>query len=277
MRVNYLCPVCCEKLKMGEHSYKCKNGHSFDISKKGYVNLLTTKGRNPVRSGDNKEMIRARSEFLDSGLYEPLAQKVGQLICELTGHIKEPVVIDSGCGEGYYTCIYAALNERALFLGIDISKHGIDHAASRARMASLDNARFAVASSFSLPFRAECADAVISCFAPVSNDEYARVLKKGGRLIIVSPTERHLFGLKAMLYDKPYENEPNVYALNKFSLIRTERLEYEGELKSSDEIMALFTMTPYYYKTSAEAVEKLKTINTLKTELGFEIRIYEKL
>lgn len=277
MRVNYLCPVCREKLKMGEHSYKCKNGHSFDISKKGYVNLLTTKGRNPVKAGDNKEMIRARSAFLDTGLYKPLAQKIGQLSSDLTANSREPVIIDSGCGEGYYTCIYAEMNGNAEVFGIDISKHGIDHAASRAKMASLDNVHFAVASSFSLPFRAECADIVISCFAPVSNDEYARVLKKGGRLIIASPAKRHLFGLKAALYDKPYENEPNAYALNKFSLKDISKLEYEAELKSSEEIMALFTMTPYYYKTSAEAVEKLGALNTLKTELGFEIRIYEKL
>ena len=279
MNVNYLCPVCGQKLKISEHSYKCRDGHSFDISKKGYVNLLTTKGRNPVRSGDNKEMIRARSAFLDLGLYKPLAQKIGQLSNDLTREIKEPVIIDSGCGEGYYSCIYSELNERALIFGIDISKHGIDHAASRARSHTppLQNIRFAVASAFSLPFRDECADIVISCFAPVSNDEYARVLKKGGYLIIASPTARHLFGLKSVLYDKPYENEPNVYALNKFSLEDTLTLEYEGELNTNAEIMALFTMTPYYYKTPAEAVDRLKTYDSLKTEIGFEIRIYKKL
>ncbi|MBQ6676149.1 MAG: methyltransferase domain-containing protein [Ruminococcus sp.] len=277
MNVNYLCPVCGERLKRNEHSYKCKNGHSFDISRKGYVNLLTTKGRSPQKAGDNKEMIRARGAFLDTGLYEPLAQKIGQLAATLTEGIKEPVIIDSGCGEGYYTCIYSALNERAQLFGIDLSKHGIDAAASRARVKALDNIRFAVASAFSLPFREECADVVISCFAPVSNDEYARVLKKGGALIIASPTERHLFGLKSVLYDKPYENEPNKYALNKFSLKSTERLEYEGVLGSGEEIMALFTMTPYYYKTSAEAAERLRALDTLKTEIGFEIRTYIKL
>jgi len=277
MNVNYLCPVCGERLKRNEHSYKCKNGHSFDISRKGYVNLLTTKGRSPQKAGDNKEMIRARGAFLDTGLYEPLAQKIGQLAATLTEGVKEPVIIDSGCGEGYYTCIYSTLNERALIFGIDLSKHGIDAAASRVRVKALDNIRFAVASAFSLPFRNECADVVISCFAPVSNDEYARVLKKGGALIIASPTERHLFGLKSVLYDKPYENEPNKYALNKFSLKSTEKLEYEGELGSGEEIMALFTMTPYYYKTSAEAAERLRALDTLKTEIGFEIRTYIKL
>ncbi|MFR5118979.1 MAG: hypothetical protein ACLTD2_02990 [Ruminococcus sp.] len=46
-------------------------------------------------------------------------------------------------------------------------------------------------------------------FAPVSNDEYARVLKDGGKLVVVSPSPRHLFELKEVLYEKPYENKPN--------------------------------------------------------------------
>ena len=277
MNVNFLCPVCGQKLKKGENSYKCREGHSFDIARKGYVNLLTTKGRNPVKSGDNKDMIRSRSAFLDTGLYEPLARKIGQLISEITDDIKEPVVIDSGCGEGYYTCEYAKSLPSAAVIGIDISKHGIDHAASRARANALGNVSFAVASSFSLPVRGECADVVVSCFAPVSNDEYARVLKKGGHLLIASPTENHLLGLKNVLYDKPYLNEPNVYALNKFSLAETHKLEYKGELTSSEQIMALFTMTPYYFKTPAEAVERLRSLGRLETEIGFEIRDYIKL
>ena len=134
----------------------------------------------------------------------------------------------------------------------------------------------AVASAFSLPVREECADVVISCFAPVSNDEYARVLKKGGHLLIASPTENHLLGLKNVLYDKPYLNEPNVYALNKFSLVETHKLEYKGELTSSEQIMALFTMTPYYFKTPAEAVERLRSLSRLETDIGFEIRDYIK-
>lgn len=277
MNVNYLCPICGQKLKKGEKSYICRDGHSFDISRKGYVNLLTTKGRNPVKSGDNKDMIRARSVFLDTDSYKPLAQKIGQISAELTADVKEPVIIDAGCGEGYYTCIYAQTNPTATLIGIDISKHGIDHAASRARMGSLENVRFAVASAFSLPVREECADIIVSCFAPVSNDEYARVLKKGGYLVIACPTGKHLLGLKNLLYDKPYLNEPNVYALNKFELADTQTLEYDITLTSSEQIMALFTMTPYYFKTPAEAVEKLRSLGSLETEVGFEIRIYKKL
>ncbi len=278
MKLSYLCPVCRGKLKQHENAFRCPKGHSFDISRKGYVNLLTTKGHNPDKAGDNKEMIRARSGFLDSGHYEPLARKVGTLIDDLTSDIKEPAVIDSGCGEGYYTVIYSQIAGRCELYGVDISKHGIDHAASRARSAAPkpDNVFFSVGSAFSLPFKDSTADIVISTFAPVSNDEYARVLKPGGRLIIVSPSARHLFGLKSVLYEKPYENEPNRYALSKFTLEDTVTLEYSVTLECSEQIMQLFTMTPYYYKTSKDAADRLRAVSRLETELGFEIRVYTK-
>ena len=86
-----------------------------------------------------------------------------------------------------------------------------------------------------------------------------------------------MIGLKNILYESPYLNEPNVYALNKFSLEDTKTLEYDITLTSSEQIMALFTMTPYYFKTPAEAVERLRQLEHLDTEIGFEIRDYIKL
>ena len=60
-----ICPNCKQKLQKIDNSYKCINNHSFDISKQGYVNLLL----NTSNSGDNKEMINARSIFLQKGYY----------------------------------------------------------------------------------------------------------------------------------------------------------------------------------------------------------------
>ncbi len=276
--LSFLCPICGEKLKKNDFSYKCRNGHSFDISRKGYVNLLTTNGRNPQKAGDNKEMIRARSYFLDSGAYLPLAEMTGRLLGELCP--KEGAdIIDAGCGEGYYTCVYAKMLRGADIYGIDISKHGIDHAASRARNCEpkLSNVHLAVGSAFRLPFKSGVADAVVSTFAPVSNDEYSRVLRRGGKLVIVSPAPKHLFSLKALLYDKPYENEPNIYALGKFEHTDTKFLEYTAHIADSKTLKALFAMTPYYYKTSAKAASRLDSVNGLDIECAFEIRIYTAL
>jgi len=273
----YICPVCGEKLKAGQSAYVCRNRHSFDIAAKGYVNLLLTKGHNPSRSGDDPMMIRSRSEFLDTGHYSPLADKAAETLAAALEGIREPFIIDSGCGEGYYTVKYAGRLPQASVCGIDISKSGISHAASRKKLAGAANLSFAVASSFSLPFRKGSADAVVSTFAPVTNDEYARVLKPSGKLIVISPTERHLFGLKELLYDDPYENKPNRYSLRSFGLVSEERLEYSITLETPREVGALFAMTPYYYKTSADAAERLKSCAPLTTECGFLIQIYKKI
>ena len=273
----YICPICKKRLKLSEKSYICQNRHCFDIAAKGYVNLLTTKGRDPSRSGDDKQMLRCRTDFLDSGAYAPLAERLCGLLGSLTAGIKQPCIIDCGCGEGYYTVKMAQALPEAAVYGIELSKNGAAHAASRARAASCGNVKFAAASAFSLPFRNEFADAVISVFAPVSNDEYARVLKKGGVLIVVSPTERHLFGLKALIYDEPYENKPNRYSLRCFEKSGEERLEYTFTLTSDKQVLDLFTMTPYYYRTSQEAKQRLTGCAPLDTEAGFLIQVYRRI
>ena len=273
----YICPVCKKRLKRLDNVWHCQNGHSFDIARKGYVNLLTTEKRNPKKSGDNPDMVKARTNFLDKGYYLPLAERVSDIIFSQLSGIKAPIIIDSGCGEGFYTCQYAKAVENGRFFGIDISKSAISHCMTRVHTQGITNCEFAVASSFELPFLKETADMVISTFAPVSNDEYSRVLKKGGRLIVVSPTPKHLFELKSKIYDEPYENKPNYYGLNKFELKLSQDFEYTKVLETTQDILDLFTMTPYYYKTSVQGIERLKQIDSLEVTCGFCIQVYTKI
>ena len=64
----FICPVCREAFQRYGNSYKCRNGHCFDIAKQGYVNLLTgSKGGN---HGDNRLMTSARRAFLNKGYYD---------------------------------------------------------------------------------------------------------------------------------------------------------------------------------------------------------------
>lgn len=272
----YVCPVCGKKLKRHEKSWHCQNGHSFDIAKKGYVNLLTTAGRNPRNSGDNPQMVKARTEFLDRGYYTPLAEKTADIMSELVKNIERPVIIDSGCGEGFYTSAYAKRLGKCSFWGIDISKTAVAHCMTRVHTENIVNCQFAVASSFSLPFKDKFADIIVCTFAPVSNDEYARKLKDNGRLVVVSPSPRHLFEMKSVLYDMPYENKPNVYGLNKFDLTDETFLEYTVRLETKEDICSLFAMTPYFYKTSEAAAKRLDTLEYLDITCGFVIQTYTK-
>ena len=108
-----ICPNCKTKLQKIDNSYKCKNNHSFDISKQGYVNLLL----NSSNSGDNKEMINARCHFLEKGYFEPLLNEIIKTIQSL--NINN--ILDIGCGEGYYDRgIKKKINVN--IVGVDISK-----------------------------------------------------------------------------------------------------------------------------------------------------------
>ena len=102
------------------------------------------------------------------------------------------------------------------------------------------------------------------------------MLKKNGKLLVVSPSPKHLFELKAAVYDTPYENKPNVYGLNKFTLTEEQTLEYKAALASQQDISALFLMTPYWYKTSEQGMERLHALNEIEVTCGFVIQTYTK-
>lgn len=268
-----ICPVCRTRLKENKFGFSCKNGHRYDFAAQGYVNLLSAKHSG---SGDDPAMVKARTDFLDTDAYRPLAEKTAEIIAAQLEGVSDPLVLDCGCGEGYYTNIYAAALAGAQVFGMDISRSAVKHAASRAKAAGLTNVRYAAASSFELPFADRSADLIVSTFAPVSGEEFARVLKKGGRLVIVCPSPVHLMGLRAVLYDEPYLNKPNEYGLKRFAPVSSERLEYKVTLGSNRDIMNLFAMTPYYYKTPREGRERLEKLETLETECGFDILAFRK-
>ena len=271
----FSCPVCKGRLKQNKFGYCCKKGHRFDFSAQGYVNFLDAK-HNPSDAGDNAMMVKARTDFLSLDLYRPLADKVSEQIAYYLKDVDCPEILDCGCGEGYYTNIYAASFPKGNFYGMDLSKTAVRHGSSAAKNLGINNVKYAAASCFELPFSDRTADMIVCTFAPVSNDEYARVLKKGGKLIIVCPSPIHLSGLKELLYDEPYLNKPNEYGLKNFAEVDSMRLEYEAELCSNKSIMDLFMMTPYYYKSPKEGRERLEHTEYLKTMCGFDILIYRK-
>ena len=148
MKQIFSCPVCKRQLLTEGRVYKCESGHCFDISKEGYVNLMpSTKSFDS--SGDDKEMVRARTAFLDGGYYSPLRERVAELIKSLCPG--SPVILDAGCGEGYYTSLYSELSPDTF--GIDISKSAVRHAAKRCK-----EAFFAIGSVYHMPVLDESCD-----------------------------------------------------------------------------------------------------------------------
>ena len=259
-------------LTVGERGVAaCSGGHTFDRARDGYYNLLLSNVGGT--HGDNREMLEARRRFLDTGAYLPLASKVAELVSR--DFPEGGALLDIGCGEGYYTSIVAACltdaGKSPDVHGFDISKDGVRLTAKRDKSFSL-----AVASAYKMPIADESFDAAINVFSPLALEETVRILRHGGRFVMAIPDVNHLFGLKSALYATPYKNKPESPELEGLDLIATERVQYTLKLKSSEEINALFMMTPYAYRTPPESRARLLSMASLDTEVEFMVFVYQK-
>lgn len=69
-----ICPKCKEKLEKIEKNYVCKNGHTYDIAKSGYVNLLLDNQKHSKNPGDDKDMVISRKKFLEKDYYKGISK-----------------------------------------------------------------------------------------------------------------------------------------------------------------------------------------------------------
>lgn len=258
-----ICPNCKSELHREQQSFYCDNRHCFDIAKSGYVNLVMN---HHMKQGDDKDMVKARSNFLNQGYYEELAKA---LISKIEP-INHEVICDAGCGEGYYThLIKSAFPESELF-GFDLSKSALMHAAKQN-----DDIQYAISSIFDLPLSDASCDIVLNIFAPCADREFHRILKPQGKLIQVLPSPRHLYQLKELLYEKVYENEDQVPSLEGFTS-EVYEVKTMMHIEHNSDIQSLFQMTPYYWKTSPCAKERIKECTHLDCEAAFYIAIHQK-
>ena len=267
----FCCPVCGAPLSREARTLRCPAGHSYDLAKEGYVNLLPANHRHSASPGDDREMVAARTRFLDGGWYAPLRDTLCALADRAGGDA--PVLLDAGCGEGYYT---AALCEtmrrhRGRTAGVDLSKAAARKAAKRCA-----DAEIAVSSVYRLPVPDASVDLLVSCFSPLAAEEFARVLKPGGHFLYVVPGPKHLWELKNVLYDAPYENEEKREEYPGFHLVGVEPVETSFTLYDAESIQALFHMTPYTWKTPKNGAGRLAQLQELDVTAQFRIHEYRR-
>ena len=269
----FCCPLCGGVLTETPSGLRCPSGHCFDQAKEGYVNLLPVNRKHSKTPGDDKGMVSARREFLEKGWYAPLREALETLTAELTG--PEPVVLDAGCGEGYYT---GGIREALLragkaprIAGIDISKAALQKAGKR-----YPGIEFAVASAYRLPVPDESTDLLLNVFSPLAIEEFRRVLKPGGAYLYVVPGARHLWELKEILYENPYPNKEKETPYEGFAYDRIVPVNYTVQLPAQADIHALFQMTPYYWKTSKEGAARLSKVQQMTCEIDFKVHVFHK-
>ena len=106
--------------------------------------------------------------------------------------------------------------------------------------------------------------------------EMFRVLKPGGYLLRAYPLREHLWELKALIYDTPRDNPPTPLETEGFTLVETREVRDIIHLPCTEDILALFRMTPYYYKTGVKDQQKAEQAKELAVQLAFGLAIYQK-
>src|SRR5690554_777972 len=96
------CPLDGEPLVRESSSWRCPNGHNFDVARQGYVHLLPVQNKRSKDPGDSKAMVAARQGFLNAGHYQPVADAVSAAVLKGVPEASALDCLDAGCGEGYY-------------------------------------------------------------------------------------------------------------------------------------------------------------------------------
>lgn len=257
-----ICPVCghplSEKKDGKRKSFFCDSGHQFDAARSGYVNLSMKQ----KTSGDNKEMVLARTRFLEEGYYSFLKEA----ILEKLGKAHPGLLIDLGCGEGWYTRDFS-LKSGSCY-GIDLSKEAVDHAAKTDK-----KTQYIVGTIYRLPFEDSSADVITSVFTPIPEAEIYRVLKPGGLFISASPGKMHHYELKEVLYDRVRLNdEPET--LHRLNLLEREEIERKMHVENPQ---ALLDMTPYRYRAPKEGLQRMENLKDgLDVQFDFLVSTWQK-
>ncbi|MCR5372417.1 MAG: methyltransferase domain-containing protein [Solobacterium sp.] len=253
-----ICPVCGKPLCREGKSARCENRHTFDYAASGYLNLALNKSD---LHGDSKEMTAARTSFLESGSWLPLRN----VLAEKLKAMEPAVTVDLCCGEGWYTRAFPGTEK----YGIDLSKPALIYAAKHDK-----DTQYVLASAFRTPLPDQCADAVITCFAPVAAEEIRRILKPGGHFLHITGGPDHLRELKELLYEKVILNTENPPE-EALALQEETMLEFRFGTDRST-LQNLFLMTPYAYRSPAAGKQRLEHTDCLSITAQFIIRTYSR-
>ena len=272
----YCCPVCREGLSVDDRSLKCVNRHSYDVAKEGYVNLLLANQKRSQEPGDNQKMVAHRRQFFATGLYEPLSDEINQIVTEFFRGQEEASfnLLDSGCGEGYFLhrlniALSAGMLPYALW-GVDISKFAVKSAAKRDKFI-----KWAVASSYDLPVLPGSVDFILNVMAPFSHEEFARILQRNGRVLVITPGPNHLFSLRKQIYETPQKHEVPSETLTGFDFVAKYHVQFTRTL-ANEAIVALFVLTPYSWNASLPTREKIMSLQQLNIEVDFVLTLFKK-
>lgn len=190
-----ICPVrgCAAPLARELRAWRCPRGHSFDVARSGYVNLLQPGDRRSRFAGDSREAQGARSRLEARGLAEGLHAAIEEDVRSLA-LAAGAAALEVGAGTGrLLERLVAAFGLEGWAL--DLSADAVERGA-RARpgltwiVANADRP---------LPFEDGAFALLLSVSAPKNPAEFRRVLAPGGALLLALPAPDDLIELREVL------------------------------------------------------------------------------
>ena len=277
---NLACPIDGKRLISDEKQFGCENGHVFDIARQGYVNLLPVQFKRSKYPGDSKEMVCARTEFLNTTLYEPIAERLAELIALKLKDNKDMRLFDAGCGEGYYldyiqqTLHEADTSVHLSCIGLDISKPAIIAATKRNK-----TIQWVVGTNRQPPVEDNSIDTILCVFGFQSFEGFNKILTLDGTVILVEAGPNHLQELRALIYDEVKKSEirsitPDEY--KGFIITDSETLKFNISLENNQQINNLLLMTPHLFRATRQGKAVANQLQTLDLTVDVVFHILER-
>lgn len=247
----FICPICHEALMLAVSSLKCNNGHNFDISSKGIVNLINTSKykRSEIY---NKDLFLNRREFILNDFYSEVYDIISEVIKE---NKLNKVVLDAGCGEASHGIgTLKRLQGNTLFLGFDYSKDAIDLASDY-----YDDKRiFFEASVDNIPLMTSSVDVIIDFLSPFNMSEFKRILKPDGVIIKVSPAKEYLKELRKNMKIDNYSKEDEIFNNINDKFLVEKIIKYKKKFKIDSILFDnLMKMTPIKFDKKIDKVDDI--------------------
>ena len=263
-----ICPICAQPLIREERRLLCQRGHSFDIARQGYVNLLTVQQKHSLSPGDTREQVLSRRAFLEAGFYAPISQALNQAALDFSA---QGEILDVGCGEGYYSARLAQAMAAPL-TGLDISKEAVRCAAAKYKAFT-----WLCATAAHIPAAEGSVGTLTSLFAVTLPEEFHRVLRKGGLFIQVLAAEDHLLGLKSIVYEELRSKEKDLAPiLPGFQLLDSRAIRFSFQLEG-EQIRSLFAMTPHLFRIGKAGAQRLAETTRLQDTASCVLNVYRSL
>jgi len=261
----YACPICGTRMKMTKSGrFICKKEHTFDVSKKGYINLINE----TKKTNYDKELFTSRKEILNQGFYAPIADEIKRIVDEFgkSQKLETMNLLDVGCGEGYYS-FQLSQGENLNIFAFDISKEAIALATDYP-----GEINWSIADLSNLPFKERSMDILVDVLTPANYKEFKRVLKNQGMLIKVIPGDEYLKEVRELVSDqlksKSYSNRDTVdYTKEHLRILGSRKICYRMPVTRS-QVEDFIRMTPM---TSQVEIEGLKIEEMKEITISMEI------